>query len=160
MLTINDLPVIPGQNTRPVTAVSAEQLKEVGQNNGIFAIRKDDKLTFDATDSPVVYSQPVRENDANSPKAYYVGCTRNGKPSWVGIGIFTRRDAHGQPLGKIQEDALRNANFAEVYKNVLSGKTIVCDSLVEKEMAAFDRTTGQRLAENRKSMVPHLKYED
>lgn len=159
MINFNDLPMIPGQNTRPVTQISADQLKEVGVNNSLYAIRKGDKLVFDATDAPVVVAQAVRENDANSPKAYYVGCTRNNKPSWVGIGIFTRRDAHAQPLGEIQSKALGYANFADVYTNLLSGKTIVCDDIVEKEMAAFDRTTGQRLAENRKTMVPHLKYE-
>ncbi len=142
MLEVSNFPILAGSNERPVTTIAADKLKEVGANNGAFALHTDDVVEF-FDDEPMVISQKIR-NTANSPVAYYVGVKRNGKPSWLPVGWFTRRDAKGDPIGKFQEINMKCPNFGEVYA-IWRGKTIKGGPMKVHQMAKFDQQTGQRI---------------
>lgn len=157
-MNVKDYPLLPGAtNGRPVTEVTdADDLKAVGVSNTAFAIHVGDKITFEKTENPLIVKQPVRANDATSPIAYYVGCQRNDKPSWVGIGIFTRRDASNQPIGELQAKAVNEPNFLSVYANLLAGKAITCDKLIEVKTPVFK--DGQRTEDTQTRMMPNILY--
>ena len=142
MLELNQLPILSGSKERPMVEVSAEELKNVGVNNGAFALYTDDVVEF-KDDKPLVVAQKVR-NTADSPVAYYVGCYRNGKPSLLSVSWFTRRDANGDPLGEFQSKNLRCANFVEIY-DLWKGKTIKGGQMRSHQMPKFDPTSGQRI---------------
>lgn len=155
---LNDMPLLPGQNSgRAVSEVPSDALKTIGISGSAFAMHVGDKIAFEETDSPLVISQPVRANDPDSPLAYYVACERNGKPSWLGISNFTRRDAEGQPIGEFQKNALREASFAAIYDNMLSGKAITATETVVYKAADWD-TAGNRLNTTHDITAPVIKY--
>lgn len=156
--SIENMPLLPGQNNgRSVETVDANALKSIGVSGSAFAMHVGDKISFEATDEPLVISQKVRANDPQSPLAYYVACERNDKPSWIGISVFTRRDADGQPVGEFQKTALREPSFAAVYANLLAGKTITADTTSTYKASEFD-TAGNRLNTTVERTIPVIKY--
>jgi len=155
---LTDMPLLPGQNNgRDVTTVSADALKSIGISGSAFAMHVGDTIAFEETNEPLVISQAVRANDPQSPVAYYVACERNGKPSWIGISNFTRRDAVGQPIGEFQKNALKEASFAAIYDNLLSGKSITASETVTYKAADWD-TAGNRLETTHDVTAPVIKY--
>lgn len=155
MYQISDMPYLPGQRDgRPVVQVSAEQLNEVGANGSAFSFHVGDVVKFEETDTPLVVSQPVTKDSTRLQ--YLVACEKNGRKSWMGIGIFTRRDATGAPVGDFQEKALKEPSFKEVYAALLSGKTLTCKSLVDKQFAVFK--DGERTDELQTRKVPVIEY--
>lgn len=152
MFDIKSMPLLPGQNDgREVKTVNPENLNGIGIQGGAFALHVNDVIEFEDTDKPLVVSQPVRKTP-NSPVAYYVGCTRNGKPSWLGIGIFTRRDAEGKAIGEFQSQALNCPSFKEVYATMLAGKKITAKETATYKAAKFDdagnRVEGETISRN------------
>lgn len=147
-----NMPLLPGQNAgRAVTRVESDKLAEVGVNGSAFAIHKDDHIVF-PDQEPLVVSQPI-SNDVNANKAYYVGVERNGKPSWLGIGILTRRDSNGQPIGKFQEKMCEKASFKDIYDS-LKGKTLVGGELKSYTSAVFEN--GVRTDKTRERLSPEI----
>ena len=157
MISKDNLPILPGHaNGRPATPVTdANELKGVGVSNTAFQIHVGDKITFDAGE-PYVVKQAIRANDPSAPNAYYVACMRNGKESWAGIGLFTRRDADNKPIGEFQAQAVNEPNFLAVYDKYLAGKTITCDQLIEVKTPVFEN--GQRTEKTTTRMMPNIKY--
>ena len=136
-----------------VRPVDAEALKTLGVNGGAFTLHKGDVIEFEG-EAPQVFSQPVNTSD-NSPLAYYVACTRNGKPSLLSIGILTRIDAKGQPLGEFQAKMREKANFAEVYE-ALKHKKIKGGELKSHEFAVFEN--GVRTDRVQTRMIPEIEW--
>lgn len=152
MLEIKDMPLLPGQNSgREVKIVDIAKLNEVGVNGSAFALHKDDVIAFPAGE-PLVISQKVR-NEANSPLAYYVGCIRNGKNSWLSTGILTRRDYTGAPIGEFQKKMCEKPSFKEIYE-YLAGKTIKGGEL--KAVKFYRFVNNQRTDETREQYVPEI----
>ena len=138
MFNLDAMPILPGQTSgREVKTVNPEDLKSIGIQSGAFAMHINDVVEFENTDKPLVISQPVR-NTPNSPLAYYVACTRNGKPSWLGIGILTRRDVEGKPIGEFQANALNYPSFLDLYSSMLSGKKITAKDTVTYRAVKYD----------------------
>lgn len=137
MFEIQNMPLLPGQNQgRVVNEVPAEDLAGIGVSRNAFGMNKGDVITFDNDEKPLVVSQKIRD-DANSPLAYYVAVTRNGKPSWLSTSVFNRRDHEGKPVTKFQEKMLELGAFNEWYA-YLKGKTLVGGKVVTYQSAVFD----------------------
>lgn len=141
MLMFTQLPILAGSKERPMTPVNVEDLKTVGVSNNAFALHTGDTITFPDQD-PLVVSQKIR-NTEDSPLAYYVGVEKNGKPSLLSVGYFTRRDVNGNPIGEFQAKNLDCANFLEMY-NLWRGKTIKGGETKSFDMAKFS-PSGERL---------------
>lgn len=156
MFTLDQMPLLPGQfNGREVSQVAASDLASVGANMGAFTMHLNDVIAFDATDAPLVVKQPINDKD-DSPMQYFVACTRNGNPSWLTVGILSRRDADGKAIGEFQEKALLEPSFKEIYAHLLSGKTITCKSMVDKEFSVFK--DGVRTDARQTRKVPVIEY--
>lgn len=140
MFTLENMPLLPGQQQRPISEVSAGNLKTIGVQGGAFALHQGDVIKF-PDEEPLVVSQKIRD-EANSPLAYYVAVDRNGKPSWLAIGALTRRDAHNEPLDEVRKELSYLPSFAEVY-NTLRGKSIKCTKMKTVDFAVFEN--GQRV---------------
>lgn len=141
MVEFKDMPLLPGATSgRTPQVVESEKLNTIGINGSAFTIRKGDVIKF-FDDEPLVVSQKVNTSE-NSPLAYYVAVERNGENSWLGIGILTRRDINGKPLGSFQEEMLSKPSFKEIY-NSLRGKTIKGGNYVPHDFAVF--RDGQRV---------------
>ena len=154
MLELNAMPLLPGQNAgRPVAKITSDKLAEVGVNGSAFAIHKDDVIKFPEGE-PLVVSQPISA-DANANKAYYVGVERNGKNSWLGIGILTRRDVNGTPIGAFQEEMCQKASFKDIY-DTLAGKSIKGGELKTHSFAVFEN--GVRTDKTRERSYPEISY--
>lgn len=152
-----DMPLLPGQNNgREVNEVSTADLKSIGVSGSAFSLHVGDKIAFDAG-TPLVVSQAVRANDPKSPLAYYVACERNGNPSWLGISVFTRRDATGQPVGEFQKTALREPSFEAIYNNLLAGKTITASKMKTYQATEWD-AAGNRLDTTVERQAPVIEY--
>ena len=155
MLELSSMPLLPGaaQGRTPVQVDSAK-LNEIGVNGSAFTIHKGDVIEF-PDDAPLVVSQKINDS-ANSPVAYYVAVKRNGENSWLGIGILTRRDANGKPLGKFQDEMLSKPSFKEIYDS-LRGKKIKGGDLKDHEFAVFEN--GQRVeGKTRTRQIPEIEY--
>lgn len=147
-----DYPVLPNAENRPVRQITADEIPNVGANSGAFSIHKGDILEF-KEETPMMCAQEVSDTPSpttgKKPEAYYVACLRKragqaeGKPSWVGIGIFTRRDIDGKPVGEFQERASVYANFQDLYDAELKGKTLTCTGMIKKKFPRFQ--DGKRL---------------
>lgn len=130
MFEMSQMPLLPGQNERGTERVNADALKSIGVQGGAFAIHQNDIIEF-PNEEPLVVSQKINK-EANSPVAYYVAVTRNGKPSWLSISTLTRRDVNGNPLDEIRKELSYLPSFADVY-DALKGKKVKCT-----EMKTFD----------------------
>lgn len=151
------MPLLPGANNgRQVVEVSADKLREIGVSGSAFSIHEGDQIKFDDVDTPLVVSQPIRKG--SDTLAYYVACERNGNPSWVGIGVFTRRNVEGQPVGKFQEKALREPSFADIYKNLLKGKTITSVGTLTYQAAHFDAAGVRDEEKTDTRTCPNIEY--
>lgn len=115
--------------------VNADALKSIGVQGGAFAIHPDDVIEF-PNEEPLVVSQKINK-EANSPVAYYVAVTRNGKPSWLSISTLTRRDVNGDPLDDVRKELSYLPSFAEVY-NSLKGKKIKCTGMKTFDFPHFE----------------------
>ena len=83
------------------------------------------------------YVVGIRINDkVDSPIAYYIAVKRNGENSWLDLGILTRTDADGKPLGKFQEQMLSLKTYRERL-NFLRGRTIEGGELRTHEFQVF-----------------------
>ena len=155
MFELSQMPILPGANQegRAPQLVSVEKLNTVGVSNTAFALHEGDVIKF-PEGNPLVVAQKIR-NSTDSPVAYYVAVERNGKPSWLGIGILTRRDANGQPLGKFQAKMINKPSFKEIYEE-LAGKTIKGGSSVAHKFAVFAQD-GTRTEETRERMIPTIE---
>ena len=140
MFTLDQMPLLPGQQSRPVNAVDADNLKAIGVQGGAFALHEGDVIKF-PDGNPLVVSQKIREA-ADSPLAYYVAVERNGKPSWLSISTLTRRDGHNEPLDDVRKELSYLPSFAEVY-NAIRGKSIKCTKMKTVDLAVFEN--GQRV---------------
>ena len=155
MFEIKNMPLLPGQNQgRVVTEVPADELAGVGVSRNAFGMNKGDVITFDDDEKPLVVSQKIRD-DANSPLAYYVAVTRNGKPSWLSTSVFNRRDHEGKPVSKFQEDMIALGAFNEWYAAV-RGKTIVGGNMLTYQAAVFDGDV--RTDRLRTQRIPEITY--
>lgn len=154
MFEVSNMPLLPGEaQGRIRTQVDASKLNEIGVNGGAFAIHKGDIIEF-PDESPLVVSQHISD-DPKSNVAYYVAVNRNGKPSWLGIGILTRRDSNGKPLGKFQEEMLTKASFKDIYDS-LRGKKIKGGELKEHTFAVFENNTRTDRVNTRS--IPEIEY--
>lgn len=140
MFTLNQMPLLPGQQNRPVAQVAADNLKSIGVSGGAFALHVGDIIKF-PDEEPLVVSQKIRETE-DSPVAYYVAVERNGKPSWLSVSTLTRRDGHNEPIDAIRKELSYLPSFAEVY-NSLRGKSIKCTEMKTVDLAVFEN--GQRV---------------
>ena len=158
MFELSQMPILPGANQegRAPKQVPADSLNTVGVSNTAFALYEGDVIKF-PEGSPLVVAQKIR-NSADSPIAYYVAVERNGKPSWLGIGILTRRDANGQPLGKFQAKMINKPSFKEIYEE-LAGKTIKGGSSVAHKFSVFSQD-GTRTDETRERLIPTIECVD
>jgi len=154
MLELKDMPLIPGQNQadRAVKEVKDVDLKSVGVRNGAFSLHTGDEITFE--EKPLLVEQALPGSES---KAYWIGCKRNGKPSWIGLGFLTRRDFNNKPLSRVQELMNAQPNFAEMYENVLKGHTIKGGQSKEYQLADF--ADGKRLDTPRTVTLVEAIYE-
>lgn len=127
MIDVNTLPALPRENQRATVLVTDEAtLNQIGVSAGQFSMHVGDEITFNLSQdngNPIVKSQKLENGQAN-----YIACTRNGKPSWVSAGSLARLDSEMNPtddFGKGYRDLIRSKNFTTMYKEYLSGKTIV-----------------------------------
>ena len=156
MLEFNKMPLLPGQKQgRDVNPVDVNNLNAIGVQGGAFQLHKGDVIEFPAGE-PLVVSQKVR-NAPDSPLAYYVGCIRNGKESWLSISSLTRRNYQGLPIGKFQEAMCEKPSFKEVYEE-LAGKKIKAGEPKEVIFAVFDRTTGERTDKTVPRYIPEIEW--
>lgn len=155
MFELSNMPILPGANQegRAPKQVAVENLNTVGVSNSAFSLHEGDVIKF-PEGSPLVVEQKIR-NSADSPKAYYVAVERNGKPSWLGIGILTRRDANGNPLGPFQAKMINKPSFKEIYED-LAGKTIKGGASKPHKFAVFAQD-GTRTEETRERLIPSIE---
>ena len=156
MLEFNKMPLLPGQKQgRDVNPVDVNTLNEIGIQGGAFALHKGDVIEF-PEGQPLVVSQKVR-NTPDSPLAYYVGCIRNGKESWLAISSLTRRDYQGVPVGDFQVKMCEKPSFKEVYEE-LAGKKIKAGEPKEVKFAVFDNKTGERTDKVQSRYLPEITW--
>ena len=134
MLEIKEMPLIPGQNQkdRQIRQVKDVDFTNIAVRNGAFSLHVGDIITFD--DIPLLVEQSIPNTSA---KCYWVGCMRNGKPSWIGLGFLTRRDYYNNPIDRLQELMNSQPNFLAMYENVLRGHKIIGGTVKTYHLAVF-----------------------
>lgn len=153
MFEIDKMPKLPGQNRGlEPQEVKVEDLSNIGINGGAFGIREGEIIEF-PNEIHVVGQKISADKDANT--AYYVGVLRDGKESYLSLGLLTRRDADGKPLGKFQQDMLAYPSAKEILES-LKGKKIKGGSPVTHKFAVF--VNGVRQNETRERAIPEINY--
>lgn len=139
-MLFENLPMLPGADKRQPTQVNSADLNKVGVSSSAFSLHAGDRITIDTDESGnlIVAKQPLRNDDPNT-FVYWIGCKRNGQPSWLALGSLTRRDYQGNYLDKTREKLGTYANFMQMYQGALKGKTIVCEDAQPFKFAKFDK---------------------
>lgn len=137
MKEITEYPMLPNATLREPSRVDESQLSAIGVNAGAFGIHEGDKISFD--DDEFVVAQKIN-NNADSPTAYYISCTRNGKKSYVSASQLTRRGYKDDKLvylGKLQE-TLGSMPSLKERMDYISGKSFVGSKAETFQFAHFE----------------------
>lgn len=134
-----------GSRARKPENLSLETLKTTGETFVTYGIRQGDTIEFpDSAADVVAVEQPIRVNDENSPKQRLLQVLKNGKYSWLSLGVLNRTDYNREPTCKFTAEMNELPNdFARI--EALYGKKITCTQMVEKPFQKFDRQTGTRI---------------
>lgn len=145
MKKFENVPVVFGEHTRPTKSLSAEQLKTTGQPFASYGIAKGEVIEFpDSAADVIAREQPVRAGNPDGPAQRLIAVLRNGKPSWLSLGILNRTDYNRQPTCDFCAEMNDKANDWDRIES-LFGKKITCTGVVEKPFQKFDRATGTRI---------------
>ncbi len=143
MKKTTNIPAIFGEHTRKANDLSIAQLKTTGQPFASYGIAVGETIEFpDTEDDVVAKEQPVRTGSTATQRLLLVN--RNGKPSWLSLGILNRTDVNRKPTCKFCEEMNDlDSDYARIL--ALLGKKITVKEMTNAEFQAFDRQTGTRI---------------
>ena len=146
-----------GSRTRKPETLNVETLKTTGETFVSYGVQKGDVIEFpDSADDIIAVEQPVRADRPGKQRLLQV--LKNGKYSWLSLGVLNRTDYNREPTCKFCAEMNELPNDLSRIE-ALFGKKIVCVGTVEKPFQKFDRQTGARIegqSENRPT--PVLEY--
>ena len=150
-----NVPVFGSRNRVP-QPLNIETLKTTGENFVSYGINVGDVIEFPDNASEVVaVEQPIRANNPDGPKQRLIQVMRNGKYSWLSLGVLNRTDYNREPTCAFCAEMNELPNdYARI--EALYGKKITVTTKVEKPFQKFDRQTGVRVdgqSENRPTPV-------
>ena len=152
------IPVFNSRTRKP-EPLSIETLKTTGETFVTYGIQQGDVIEFpDNAAEVVAVEQPIRANNPEGPKQRLLQVLKNGKYSWLSLGVLNRTDYNGEPTCKFCEEMNELPNDLARIEH-LYGKKITCTTRVEKPFQKFDRQTGVRVdgqSENRST--PIIEY--
>lgn len=153
----NNLPPVFGSRNRKPESIDMKTLETTGETFVSYGIQKGEVIEFPANESEVVaQEQPIRVGSNAKQRLLLV--ERNGKPSWLSLGVLNRTDYNREPTCEFTKEMNELPNDAARIQ-ALYGKKITCTSTVEKPFQKFDRQTGVRVdgqSENRST--PIIEY--
>lgn len=143
--SVETVPVF-GSRARQPQNLSLEVLKTTGETFVTYGIRQGEVIEFPDTAADVVaVEQSIRANDdGKGPKQRLIQVLRNGKYSWLSLGVLNRTDYNREPTCKFCAEMNELPNDLARIEH-LYGKKITCASVVEKPFQKFDRQTGVRI---------------
>lgn len=142
-----------GSRTRQPQPLSIETLKTTGETFVSYGINQGEVIEFpDNATEVVAVEQPIRVNDERSPKQRLIQVLRNGKYSWLSLGVLNRTDYNREPTCAFCAEMNELPNDLARIEH-LYGKKITCTGKVEKPFQKFDRQTGARI-EGQSEMRP------
>lgn len=154
-----EMPVLPGESAgRTAEVLTEAQLSSVEMRNNVTLLPKDATIEF--MDKLVVKAQKRRPTDAeDAPKNYSILCAVNGKPRFIGLGTFTRRD-FSKPdrpfISPISKDVPENSNVVEFYE-AFKNKKLYVKERVSIMTNDFDEA-GNRLETQSATEYPVIDY--
>lgn len=145
-----------GSRARAPQPLNIETLKTTGETFISYGINTGDVIEFPDNASEVVaVEQPIRANNPDGPKQRLIQVLRNGKYSWLSLGVLNRTDYNREPTCAFCAEMNELPNdLARI--EALYGKKITCKTKVDKPFQKFDRQTGVRVdgqSENRPTPV-------
>lgn len=153
----DQLPKAFGERTRPVSGMSLEALKTTGQSFVSYGISKDETIEFpDNKDEIQVFEQKINPNRDATQRLLVV--MRNGKPSYLSLGVLNRTDAQRVPTCDFCAEM---AKYDNDYERVIAlcGKKITCHETKNALFQKFDRATGNRIeGETVSRPTPVIEY--
>lgn len=134
-----------GSRARVPQPLSVETLKTTGETFISYGINQGETIEFPDNASEVVaVEQPIRANNPDGPKQRLIQVLRNGKYSWLSLGVLNRTDYNREPTCAFCAEMNELPNdYARIEH--LYGKKITCTGKVDKPFQAFDRQTGTRI---------------
>lgn len=146
-----DLPVIGGREVKEATLAD---LESKGTTLVTYGVNEGDTIIFPETAEQIVIKQrQIRPNQDSFEMLLQV--VRNGRGSWLSVGVLNRRDHKYQPVHPVAESLTDCANDAERVKAML-GKTIKGDKKVDYTRNKF--VGGVRTDEIETVKVTYLVY--
>ena len=94
--------------------------------NSAFTIHQGDMIRI--PEHCLVIRQKVKNEDL-SPYCYYLAVERNGKPSWLGLGVLLTRDYKNQPIDDFRTKILQMDSLKAVIEYI-SGKNYMADHIL------------------------------
>lgn len=148
------IPTIFGSRDREPKPLTVDTLHQTGETFIQYGLNVGDVIEFpDSAEDVVAYEQPIRKGSTAMQRILLV--SRNGKESWLSLGVLNRTDFNRQPTCAFCAEMVELPNdYARIEH--LFGKKIKCTGTVSKPFQAFDRATGTRLdgqSENRNTPV-------
>jgi hypothetical protein len=139
-----NIPVFNSRTRKP-EPLSLETLKTTGETFVTYGINTGDVVEFpDNAAEVVAVEQPIRANNPDGPKQRLLQVLKNGKYSWLSLGVLNRTDYNREPTCPFCAEMNELPNdFARIEH--LYGKKITCTGRVEKPFQKFDRQTGVRV---------------
>ena len=151
---VKDFPQIPAIGGRQVIEGSLKELEEKGVSLVTYGVNENDIFVFPETlDQIEIKKRQIRPNSTSYEMLLKV--VRNGKGSWLSVGVLNRRDHKFQPVHPVAESLSSCENDAELVKAML-GKTIKGEKMVDFTRNKFDN--GVRLDEIETVKTAYLVY--
>lgn len=154
------IPVFGSRNRVP-NPINADTLKTTGETFVSYGVQKGDVIEFpDNADEVVAVEQPIRpgQTGANVPKQRLLQVMKNGKYTWLSLGVLNRTDYNREPTCDFCKEMVDLPNdWARIEH--LFGKKIKVTDMVQKPFQKFDRQTGTRIeGESENRSTPILEY--
>ena len=120
--------------------------------NSAFTIHQGDMIRI--PEHCLVIRQKVKNEDL-SPYCYYLAVERNGKPSWLGLGVLLIRDYKNQPIDDFRTKILQMDSLKAVIEYI-SGKKLYGGSYIVIKKYIVD-SSGMPTSELRERSIPTIE---
>lgn len=155
----NETLQIFGSRNRVPAPINKNILQTTGETFISYGVSKGDVIEFPDNENEVVaYEQPIRPNNPDGPKQRLLQVMKNGKYTWLSLGVLNRTDFNREPTCDFCKEMVDLPNdWARIEH--LFGKKIKVKDTTQKPFQKFDRQTGTRIeGESELRPTPVLEY--
>lgn len=134
------MPLLPGEgkgnDPRPVSAEKKDRVIAGGQFAPQVGAEYEFTVSEDGTTAYAVEQDVIRNGQKTGFSTVNVSCMKNGKPSWLSLGILHRADNTFTPVHPVAKDLMAQGTIAGALSYLLN-KKVKCVAIENKTFNKF-----------------------